>query len=156
VVTADKAVQDTQNIHHAHLFNVEADMTAKDGAWYNMRAPRGYLDSQAEKLWLSGSLALFSDSGYELHTDAAFVDLAPACDAQGQPPPGKPGKPKPRCSAVTVRGNHEVTGQGPFGTMRADRFHIVKATKHMYLEGHVHMVLYPAHGAPKSKPAKKA
>src|SRR6185437_881600 len=97
VVTAEKAVQDPHNVHHAHLSNVEADLTGKDGAWYNMDAPRGFLDSDAQKLWLNGKLALFSDSGYELHTDSAFVDLAPSCDPKTGKPvsakPLRPGKP---------------------------------------------------------------
>lgn len=155
VVTADTAVQDPHNIHRARLHNVEADLSGKDGAWYNMDAPHGFLDSGAQKLWLDGNLSLYSDSGYELHTASAFVDLAPSCDAKGNPPPVRPGKPKPRCSKTTIVGHREVRGQGPFGTMRADRFHIVKATKHIYLDGHVRMVLYPSHGARSGKLAKK-
>ncbi|MBV8799601.1 MAG: hypothetical protein JO208_07320 [Alphaproteobacteria bacterium] len=143
VVTADKAVQDPHSLHRARLFNVEADMSARGGTWYNIRAPRGFLDTEAQKLWLTGNLAMFSDSGYELHTESAFIDLAPACGPSGRLPPRKAGKPLPRCSAVTVRGDHEVTGHGPLGTMRADRFHAVKSTKHLYLQGHVRMVLYP-------------
>jgi lipopolysaccharide export system protein LptC len=148
VVTAEKGVQDPHNVHHAHLSAVEADLTAKDGAWYNINALRGFLDSDAQKLWLNGKLALFSDSGYELHTDSAFVDLAPSCDPKtGKPSsakPLKPGKPAPRCAKTTIRGNREVTGQGPLGTLRADSFHIEKGSKHMFLDGHVKMVLYPA------------
>ena len=161
VVTADRAVQDARDIHRAKLYNVEADMSAKGGAWYNMRAPHGFLDSAAQKLWLTGELALFSDSGYELHTDWAFVDLAPSCDPKtGRPTTTKatkPGKPLPRCAHTTVRGDHEVTGQGPFGTMRADHFHIEKASKHVYLEGNVRMVLYPGRNAARpTVPPKKS
>jgi lipopolysaccharide export system protein LptC len=159
VVTAATAVQDPHNMHRAHLSNVEADLSAKDGAWYNLNAPHGFLDTGAQKLWLDGKLALYSNGGYELHTDAAFVDLAPMCDANGKPPPTKarkPDKPKPRCSKTTIIGNHEVKGQGPFGTMRADRFHVVKASRHVYLDGHVRMVLYPAHATKPGKAAKKA
>lgn len=153
VVTADKAVQDPKNIHHAHLFNVQADLTAKDGAWYNMNSPRGYLDTDAQKLWLVGPLAMYSDSGYELHTSAAFVDLAPSCDPKTGKPmttkPAKPGKLSQRCAATTIRGDREVTGIGPLGTLRADRFHVVKGSRHVFLDGNVRMVLYPAHGGKK-------
>ena len=164
VVTAEKAVQNPHNVHHARLQRVEADLTGKDGAWYNMNAPVGYLDSDAQKLWLTGKLALFSDSGYELHTDTAFVDLAPSCDPKtGKPATNKAvkrGKPPPRCAKTTIRGNQEVTGQGPLGTLRADRFHIEKATRHVFLDGHVRMVIYPPHNGtkrakPAARPAKK-
>ena len=155
VVTADTAVQDRHNIHRARLSNVEADLTAKDGAWYNVNAPTGYLDSDAQKLWLKGNIAMFSDTGYELHTDAAFVDLAPSCDPKtGKPVSDKPpkaGKAPARCARTTISGDHEVKGQGPLGSVRADRFHVEKATKHIYLDGHVRMVLYPPHN--NSKPA---
>lgn len=159
VVTAATAVQDPHDVHRAHLSDVEADLSGKGGTWYNLNAPHGFLDTSAQKLWLDGKLALYSDGGYELHTDAAFIDLAPSCDANGNPPPGKPrktDKPKPRCAKTTIIGNDEVKGQGPFGTMRADRFHVVKALKHIYLDGHVRMVLYPVHATKPGKAAKKA
>jgi lipopolysaccharide export system protein LptC len=159
VVTADTAVQDRNNIHRARLANVEADLTAKDGAWYNMNAPTGFLDSDAQKLWLRGKIAMYSDNGYELHTDAAFVDLAPSCDPKTGKPvsgkPAKPGKPPARCARTTIRGDREVTGQGPLGTVRADRFHVEKATKHIFLDGHVRMVLYPPRNNAKPAQQKK-
>jgi lipopolysaccharide export system protein LptC len=155
VITADQAIQDEHDIHKAQLFNVEADVSGKDSAWYNLRAPRGLLETGVQKLWLSGNLALFTDSGYELHTDAAFVDLAPTCDAvTGRPPAPRPGKAPPRCAKTTVRGDHVVTGQGPLGTLRADRFHIEKASKHVFLDGHVRMVLYPAQRSGRAKTAR--
>lgn len=145
VVTADRAIQDPKNIHRARLFNVEADISGKDGAWYNMRAPRGYLDSDAQKLWLVGKLAMFSAAGYELHTDAAFIDLAPSCDpVTGKGPAPKPRRPAPRCAKTTIRGDRVVTGQGPLGTLRADRFRISKGSRRLYLEGNVRTRLYPA------------
>ena len=145
VVTADQAIQDARDIHRARLFNVEADVSGKENAWYNMRAPDGLLETDVQKLWLTGNLSLFTDSGYELHTNAAFVDLAPSCDpVTGKPPLARAGKPPPRCAKISVRGDHAVTGQGPVGTLRADRFHIEKASKHVFLDGHVRMTLYPA------------
>jgi hypothetical protein len=144
-VTADTAVQDEHQVHRARLTNVEGDFTAKDHAWYTLTAPHGFLDSDAQKLWLNGKIALYSDSGYELHTTAAFVDLAQSCDpVTGKPPPGKPGKPAPRCAETAVRGDRTVVGQGPAGKLRADRFHMEKASKRIYFAGHVAMRLYPA------------
>ena len=49
---------------------------------------------------LDGAIAVYSDGGYELHTSAATVDM----------------------QAATITGNRVVTGQGPSGTFRADRF----------------------------------
>ncbi|HEX3810207.1 MAG TPA: LPS export ABC transporter periplasmic protein LptC [Rhizomicrobium sp.] len=124
VVTADAAIQDPKNIHHAHLKNVEADMTMKKGGWMSATAATGYLDSDAHKLWLQGPIAVYSDDGNELHTPAAVVDL----------------------KAGVIHGTSGVSGQGPMGTMRADRFTVDRAKKTIQLNGHVHMTI-DAHAA---------
>src|ERR1051325_4168638 len=94
VVTADLAIQDPHNVHRARLFNVEADTTTKDKAWINTRSPRGFLDSDANKLCLNQAVSLFTDSGYEVHTDKSFVLVSQACLASGaSPSPPHPGKP---------------------------------------------------------------
>ncbi|HUJ46817.1 MAG TPA: hypothetical protein VLV55_06765 [Rhizomicrobium sp.] len=155
VITADLAVQDPHHLHRAKLSNIDADLTDKGRAWYTMNSPHGFLDTDAQKLWLDGNLSLYSDSGYELHTTAAFVDLAPSCDpVTGKGPPPRPGKPRGRCARVTVRGNRPVHGQGPLGTFRADRFHIERPTKHLYLDGHVAMRIYPSQGSSNTSSGK--
>ena len=57
-------------------------------------------------LLLSGAIAVFTDQGYEIHTDLAHIDLARGI----------------------ATGPHRVTGQGPQGTFVADRFRIEKLT----------------------------
>ena len=157
VVTADLAIQDPRNVHRARLFNVEADTTTKDKTWINARSPRGFLDSDANKLWLNEDVSLFTDSGYEVHTKTAFIDMAPACLPSGAPPsPPRKGKPPPRCATTSVRGDVPVSGHGPLGTFRADRFRIEKGSKHIYLIGHVKMTIYPNKMEQASKPGKPA
>ncbi len=157
VVTAERAVQEPQNVRRAQLFNVEADLAGDKQAWYNMQASTGLLDSEAQRLWLNGKISLFSDSGYELHTDSAYVDLAPSCDAAGAAPrKPKARKPAGRCATTTIRGSHVVTGQGPLGTLRANRFRIEKATRRVFLDGRVQMVIYPSGAGKSPKRAKKA
>jgi lipopolysaccharide export system protein LptC len=105
-VTADKAIQNPKNLRQASLINVEADLSLKDGQWLNATAPHGVLDADARQLSLSGAIAVFTDQGYEIHTDLAHIDLARGIAA----------------------GPHRVTGQGPQGTFVADRFRIEKLT----------------------------
>jgi hypothetical protein len=105
-VTADKATQNPKNLRQAALTNVEADLSLKDGQWLNATAPHGMLDADARQLWLSGAIAVFTDQGYEVHTDLAHIDLAKGI----------------------ATGPHRVTGQGPQGTFVADRFRIEKLT----------------------------
>ncbi|HSM97296.1 MAG TPA: LPS export ABC transporter periplasmic protein LptC [Rhizomicrobium sp.] len=105
-VTADKATQNPKDLRKATLTNVEADLSLKDGQWLNATAPHGVLDADARQLMLSGAIAVFTDQGYEMHTDLAHIDLA---------------------KGVAV-GPHRVTGQGPAGTFVADRFRIERLT----------------------------
>ncbi|HEY2032666.1 MAG TPA: LPS export ABC transporter periplasmic protein LptC [Rhizomicrobium sp.] len=105
-VTADKAVQNPKDLRKAALINVEADLNLKNGQWLNATAPHGVLDADARQLSLNGAIAVFTDQGYEMHTDLAYIDLA-------------------KGAAV---GPHRVTGQGPMGTFVADRFRIERLT----------------------------
>jgi lipopolysaccharide export system protein LptC len=105
-VTADKATQNPKNLRQASLTNVQADLSLKDGQWMSATAPHGVLDANARQLQLSGAIAVFTDEGYELHTDLAHVDLAKG----------------------VATGPHKVTGQGPAGTFVADRFRIERLT----------------------------
>jgi len=105
-VTADKATQNPKDLRKATLTNVEADLSLKDGQWLNATAPHGVLDADARQLSLSGAIAVFTDQGYEMHTDLAHIDLA---------------------KGVAV-GPHRVTGQGPLGSFVADRFRIERLT----------------------------
>ncbi len=142
VVTADAAIQDPANNRRARLKNIEADLTLKNDRWLTATAVTGLVDSAANKLWLQGPIALYSDDGNELHTRGAFIDL----------------------NKGIVYGQTAITGQGPLGTMRADRFRIEHALtapkakpkggaqpaarpaiRHnpvIYLYGHVHMTIY--------------
>ncbi|MGN6517300.1 MAG: LPS export ABC transporter periplasmic protein LptC [Rhizomicrobium sp.] len=105
-VTADRATQNPKNLRQAKLYDVQADISLKDGQWLNASAPRGFLDANTRQLWLNGAIAVFTDQGYEMHTDLAHIDLAKGI----------------------AYGPHHVKGQGPSGTFVADRFRIDKLT----------------------------
>jgi lipopolysaccharide export system protein LptC len=124
VVTADAAVQDGRNAHRARLRNVQADITLDKKTWLTASAASGLLDADAKTLTLSGPISVYSDSGYELHTTGAHVDL-------------KDGR---------MRGSNAVSGHGPLGSVRADAFMVDRNTKQVQLIGHVKMEFY-RHGA---------
>jgi lipopolysaccharide export system protein LptC len=119
VVTAEEAIQDKQDSHRATLKNVEGDVTLKDGTWMTTLAPAGVLDARNRHLSLGGAISIYSDSGYEIHTTTANVDLRTAI----------------------IAGNRVVSGQGPMGTFRADRFRIDRRTRMVFLYGNVHMII---------------
>ena len=119
VITADQAIQDAKNPKKAKLSKVEADLTLDKNGWLNANAANGVVDMRAGFLQLGGGIDVYSDSGYALHSQRASVDL----------------------NKWTVQGNSEVTGQGPMGTMRADRFHYDHEVHQLTLDGHVHMTV---------------
>ena len=119
VITADAAIQDARNPKRARLRKVEADLTTDKNGWVNANAADGVVDMKAGSLELSGGIDVFSDSGYTLHSKAASFDL----------------------NKWTVEGHSEVTGQGPMGTMRADRFHYDRDNHQLTLDGNVKMTL---------------
>jgi len=134
VITAEAAVQDSSNRHRATLKHVDADMQFDGANWMNATAENGFFDMDAGTLKLSGGIALFTDTGYELHTNSADVDL----------------------KTNVFQGQEKVTGHGPLGAISADRFHFDRFKKHVTLSGHVHMTMYPkaAHSKKAAKPHK--
>ena len=119
VITADTAIQDLKNPKRARLKKVEADLTLDKNGWLNADAADGMVDMRAGFLELGGGIDVFSDSGYALHSRSAHIDLV----------------------KWIVQGDSQVTGQGPMGTMRADRFHYDHGRHRLTLDGHVQMTL---------------
>ena len=64
-----------------------------------------------------GGIDVYSDGGYSFHSKDAWLDL----------------------KKWIVWGNNPVTGQGPTGTMSADRFHYDRGAHLLTLLGNVHM-----------------
>lgn len=120
-ITADAAVQDRANIRRATLKNVQADLSLDKGRWLNATAGGGVVDMDKNWLTLTGGIAVYSDDGYELHSERADVDLK-----QG-----------------VFHGPAPVTGHGPAGTLSADTFQVDRATNQLVLQGHVQMTILP-------------
>lgn len=118
VITAEAAIQDAKNTKRARLTKVEADLNQGEG-WINANAATGLADMDAGVMQLDGCINIFSDTGYELHTKSASVDL-------------KKG---------VMHGHDAVTGQGPMGDLRADQFHYDRDTKLLTLSGNVRMTI---------------
>jgi len=120
VVTADAATQLGPKAHRARLKNVQADITLDKNSWLTASAESGLFDADAKTLKLTGAIAIYSDSGYELHTNGADVDL----------------------KTGVMKGPNAVTGQGPLGSLRADRFTVDRSRKQVRLIGNVKMDFY--------------
>jgi lipopolysaccharide export system protein LptC len=124
VITAEMAVQDAKNPKKASLKNLEADMMVQKNGWINARARSGMVDMAAGHLELAGGIDVFTDTGYELHSPSASMNL----------------------KQNEIHGHEAVTGRGPDGTFRADKFHADRNTNLLTLTGNVRMTF---RGTPK-------
>jgi len=102
----------------------KADVTLDDSTWLVVTANTGLLTPATKKLQLNGAVNLFHDSGYELRTSRALIDL----------------------NAGTAVSDQPVEGQGPFGTLNGEGLRIFKNSRTVVLLGKSRVVLYPETG----------
>lgn len=121
VITADQASQQGRNSRRVSLVRVDADLQYGGEKWANASAGNGFVDLDAHTLHLGGGIALYTDGGYELHTDSAFADL----------------------KRNLIEGQAKVSGHGPLGAIRADSFYIDRGKGRVSLRGHVKGMLIP-------------
>lgn len=117
-VTATQAIQ--QDADTVLLENIKADMGTKDGKWLALHAGAGELKNSAKTLMLTKNVDMFYDGGYEFRSERAFVDI----------------------NKGSASGDVPVTGQGPMGTLRADRFSAWNRGEVILFEGAVKVVIY--------------
>jgi len=117
VVTADRATQDLLDQRLITLKRLQADMSTADGRWFTVMADTGVFHQQKQHLRLHGAINLFSDQGYEFNAEVAEIDLNTGVGVSDRP----------------------VRGQGPFGTLRADRLVVEDFGQRLLLKGKVPM-----------------
>ena len=127
-VTADAASQGQASPMMIDLSFPRADLTMSSGAWLAISADSGLFDRKRQKLALKGSVNHFHDTGYELRTASADVDLA----------------------GGVATGVDPVSGQGPFGSLNSTGFQIFDRGKRVIFTGKSKLVLFPT----ASKPGK--
>lgn len=125
LVTATSAIQDAADPRTVTLETIQADMSLSEEAWVSVSANRGVLDTETETLTLEGDISVFSDSGYEFHTQNAQV----------------------RFDDRSVAGNAAVNAHGPLGTLSADSFSADGAGDRIRFDGNVRMRIYPPNSA---------
>ncbi|MEO0035132.1 MAG: hypothetical protein RLZZ501_1155 [Pseudomonadota bacterium] len=122
-LSAEVAVQDhAADGDQIQLDRPQADFTTASGANVVITAANGLYRKGEHTLLLTGDVNLYHDSGTELHTDAATVDLARS----------------------TVRGDRPVTGHGPQGTIDAAGFEVTDKGQSLTFTGQSRMTLWTA------------
>ena len=128
-ITAEAAVQSPDRDDLVELEFPKADITLPDGAWLALAAQSGVFLKTRQTLELSGDVNLFHDSGYEIHTARAHIDM----------------------KRGTASGDAAVAGQGPLGTVKSEGFRLLDRGRRILFTGKARLVLFP--GPP--RPAKR-
>jgi len=132
-VTADVARQQDGHPEIIDLESPKADFTGKDGSGVFLLADTGRYRQKDQFLDLNGNVSLFHEKGYELHTEAAQVDL----------------------KGNTAHGERPVQGHGPQGRLEGEGFIIRDKGEDVVVTGRSSLVLKGA-GSQGAKPARKA
>jgi lipopolysaccharide export system protein LptC len=121
-VTAEGVRQRTNNDNAVDLVTPKAEISLNNGTFMSATASAGIYARDIQKLDLSGDVTVMQDNGNALHTSQAVVMI-------------KDG---------TASGNQLVTGDGPFGTLRAEGgFDLADHGNIMHFHGPAHMTLNP-------------
>ncbi|MBO37973.1 MAG: LPS export ABC transporter periplasmic protein LptC [Rhodospirillaceae bacterium] len=119
-LTSDRAYRQKGNSNLINLISPKGDLTSKSGSWIALSAKFGLYDRNGEVLNLRDSVRLFHDSGYELRTTIAKIDLTEG----------------------TVMGDKPISGHGPGGKVQAEGFRIHEHGRIMVFTGKSRMVFY--------------
>lgn len=117
-VTADRAIQRDANT--VLLSRIDADMTMDEASWLALSAANGTYYMKEKLLDLKNGVQMFYEGGYEFRTPEALVAV----------------------DAGAAKGEKPVEGQGPLGTLKADRFTILNRGAILRFNGNVNVVLY--------------
>lgn len=115
VVNARSAAQDPRKPNIVELNDIVADIEMPNNGWAKMKAVFGIYDSSAEKIDLSNNVNLRTDTGYDVKTSAAQIEM--------------------KSGHVVVKQPVNVLMNG--GTIDADSMEIVDNGREVTFEGNV-------------------
>jgi len=123
-VSAERAVQESPDDASVTLEGIEAFMELGGGRSASVEAEGGVYDTDAETVRVPGEMTLTTSDGYRLEGRNARVDLADKMVISEEP----------------------VTGRGPLGEIRADRFTLDIDGRKAVFEGNLRMRTTPETG----------
>lgn len=121
-VTASSAFLDPADPDRIHLDHLQAVFEQTGDSPIHLRADEGVYQRERQWLELDGNLELLFGDGYQFETESADIDLE-----RGH-----------------VTGTEPVRGEGPLGTLAADRFDIEDGGSRLRFEGRVHVTVMPS------------
>jgi lipopolysaccharide export system protein LptC len=127
-LTADTATQVDPQTQAVALEKPVADLTRKDGTGVIVNSDVGFFRQKDGTLDLMGHVDLFQDTGYEMHTESARIEVGPG----------------------NATGDEATHGHGPSGTIEGEGFRLWERGKTILFTGKSKAVLSMAKGKPKS------
>jgi lipopolysaccharide export system protein LptC len=120
-VTAEVAMRAADGSDVIFLMMPEADITLEGGDWLMISAEQGLYDRGREKIELMGSVSLFTDNGFEVHTERVTFDLRKGSATSDEP----------------------VRSQGPWGLLDSVGFDYLPEGKVFLFGGRPRLKLFP-------------
>lgn len=121
-VTAKGATQAPGKARRMTIDEVTADITMQDKSWVQVGAIKGELDVEGKTLDLTNSINIYSDQGYECHTEAARYDFG----------------------SGLLKGDVPIKCQGPMGLFTAQKFEGLRDPRVLRFMGGVQTTYTPA------------
>lgn len=120
-VTAKGATQAPGKARRLTIDEVTADITMQDKSWVQVGAFKGELDVEGKTLDLVNSINIYSDQGYECHTEAARYDFGTGL----------------------LKGDVPIKCQGPMGLFTAKKFEGLRDPRVLRFMGGVQTTYVP-------------
>lgn len=121
VVTADRAIQDSEDSKQVTLDRVHGDISMEGGEWWSLTADTGVYHSGRQILDLFGNIAVFGDRGYEMHGRTAEVNL----------------------ETKVISSDEKVWGQSALGTIRANGMRVLEKGRVVVFINGVNTTVFP-------------
>ena len=120
-ITSNSAVQKTNGSNDIDLVKPLADIRLKNGAWIAVEGDNGQYREQTGLITLEGNVKLYHDSGYEVVTQAAAIDLDKGISYSDSP----------------------THAQGPRGEIDGEGFRLYQDSDRVVFTGKSRLVLKP-------------
>ncbi len=121
-VTAKGATLEPGKARRMTIDEVKADVTMQDKSWVQIGAVQGLLDVEAKTLDLKDTINIYSDRGYECHTNQARYDFG----------------------LGLLKGDQPIKCQGPLGVITAKRFEGLRDPGILKFMGGVSTTYFPS------------
>lgn len=129
-LTADTATRDMAADEAVFLEKPRADIALEGGSWLAVHSMKGRFDNKESKLFLSGGVTAYHDSGYEMHLQDIAVDV------------------KTRSAASLA----PVSLQGPAGELHAQNIAVTDGGQLVVFGGPAQVTLHRLKVKPERKP----